>query len=173
MGGGDNVAAVAVQKWETSQQGEIHGEEWEDFIVSRGGFYSEISEDLVARSWSELIGYHEEEHETTVLWNGQLEELCKYKWIAVQVEDELWGDLMQLLWTLRVDCPVLMDSVGGSIGGTVLIYMLGLMLYEVEIRNWAAESLLELEPQNPAIYISLLSMYSAKGEGQGDSVFST
>ncbi|KAA8529766.1 hypothetical protein F0562_034134 [Nyssa sinensis] len=77
MGGGDNVTAVAVQKWETSQQGEIHGEEC------------------------------------------MYEELCKYKWIAVQVEDELWGDLMQLLRTLRVDCPVLMDSVGGSIAGTV------------------------------------------------------
>ncbi|KAA8519094.1 hypothetical protein F0562_013350 [Nyssa sinensis] len=98
MGGGDNVAAVAVQKWETSQQGEIHGEEY---------MYDTVR--FIRQSKKQ---------------------------------------------------------------GSVLIYTLGLMLCEVEIGKWAAESLLELEPQNPAIYISLLSMYSAKGEGQGDSVFS-
>ncbi|KAA8529287.1 hypothetical protein F0562_033914 [Nyssa sinensis] len=34
----------------------------------------------------------------------------------------------------------------------------------MEIGKWAAESLLELEPQNPATYILLSSMYAAKGE---------
>ncbi|KAM7462780.1 hypothetical protein LguiA_030901 [Lonicera macranthoides] len=34
----------------------------------------------------------------------------------------------------------------------------------LEIGKWAAESLLELEPQNPASYILLSSMYAAKGK---------
>ncbi|KAA8528728.1 hypothetical protein F0562_036083 [Nyssa sinensis] len=34
----------------------------------------------------------------------------------------------------------------------------------MEIGKWTAESLLELEPQNPATYILLSSMYAAKGE---------
>ncbi|KAA8547059.1 hypothetical protein F0562_003488 [Nyssa sinensis] len=34
----------------------------------------------------------------------------------------------------------------------------------MEIGKWAAESLLELEPQNPATYILLSSMYATKGE---------
>ncbi|CAK9159948.1 unnamed protein product [Ilex paraguariensis] len=34
----------------------------------------------------------------------------------------------------------------------------------MEIGQWAAESLLELEPQNPASYILLSSMYAAKGK---------
>ncbi|KAA8546933.1 hypothetical protein F0562_003362 [Nyssa sinensis] len=53
--------------------------------------------------------------------------------------------------------------------GSMLIYTLGLMLCEVEIGKWAV---LELEPQNPAIYISLPSMYSAKGEWDKVTQFS-
>ncbi|KAL6991135.1 putative pentatricopeptide repeat-containing protein [Sarracenia purpurea var. burkii] len=34
----------------------------------------------------------------------------------------------------------------------------------MEIGKWAAESLLELEPQNPASYVLLSSMYAAKGK---------